>query len=675
MRNSDPCGWRHCLVEVAGYPKPLDLVLREVDRTAYEKRVRALEMKRDKRSCSEIKSETGISRQLLLYYMKATVKKDIDGQPSGYRALLPPQVGLRENQITLAVLESEKPTTGQLTAYFSKYPDDRASLYDMAVLHKLPGYASTNPPFTYALIHAQFLELARKKSIKAPLFPFNGGSQGAPALKQWVDKQRARFEQQQRLKDGNRRAKSSWSGAIELPGGCFREVQCDGHHTDVDWVIEAPGLNGEGVVRYRVHRVWLIAILDRRSTAVLGYTIAFGEAYNGADVARAVRSAMAPWERRKLSVTTIAYKEGECLPNALIPELSFMCWTYFGLDNALAHLSDYFLSGLERVVGCVPVFGPAASPDVRPNVEGLFHLLAEAGFHVVRGTLGSNPLDPRRDTKTSEPFLLTLDLLLDLVDLLVCRYNAATCAGTTITRLEILRRAVERERTVFRRVPAAIREDLLKYDLYDTSEIGTDKGRPVVRWDGVRYFGNLALNSRPGLIGQAVAIQADSEDVRLIKVSLLCDGTPLGILEVEPRFRGTAHSVATRKQAINYMRHSGYVSMAADIPLAFRHEVQKRHKERKGRASQLARLLVEQGAANGKADGQDTAVVCSSIDSAAPVTETAVHEGPSPKKHQQSGQSIPTMQSAAVNSVLSRIASLGSAYAESTIRQAKPRKA
>lgn len=245
----------------------------------------------------------------------------------------------------------------------------------------------------------------------------------------------------------------------------------------------------------------------------------------------------------------------------------------------------------------MPVIGPRKAPNVRPNIEMIFDLIEEAGIHPLDGTTGSHHDDPRKADKRDDRYLLTLDVVLDLIDLLIVRYNTGIAPGTSISRLAVLKRAVERETTWFRRLPTSKREDCLKYDLFDTATIGQERGKPILRWCDARYFG-LGLLSMANLVGQEVLVMASSLDLRNISVSLISNGTSLGILEVEPRWRSTAHTLWTRATVRKEMSHSSFLRHAADIPRAMRVHAENEASKNSHSNRKLAHLVAEQDVLN-----------------------------------------------------------------------------
>jgi len=93
--------------------------------------------------------------------------------------------------------------------------------------------------------------------------------------------------------------------------------------------------------------------------------------------------------------------------------------------------------------------------------------------------------------------------------------------------------------------------------------------------------------------GKKVLIMAQ-EDIREIEVVLIGDGTPLGKMLVERRWRNTPHSLFTRAAVRRFMTNNSFISHAADIPLAFRAHMEKEVKINATHQRVLARLQKEQ---------------------------------------------------------------------------------
>lgn len=595
---------QRCIAEedIRDWPAADALALGEAAAIEYENKVSAIKQYVSGASLEAIRASTGIERQYLYYLIERCQLADADGRPVGFLALVKGRHLLRRRRSTAAKLTAGRALPGALQSLFARYPTLEKLMYELIVHHRMPGSNRTNHRLNWGQIQEIFEDECVKLGIQPPNYPFSSNSNGRVALQRWGRKLR--------LDDQRRKNLAAISVAkdvsrIAVPSGCYERVECDGHYVDLNWMVEAPGLRGEGVVQIKVARLWLIALIETRSSAVIGYSVSLNKSnYSAADVARAVRSSLVPWAPRQLSISTISYRPGECLPNALDARLSYVCYDELWLDNAKSHQSDLFLSVLERTVNAVPVFGPRGSPNVRPNIEMIFDLLEEAGIHPLDGTTGANHRDPRRATKQEDRYLLKLDTVLDLIDLLVVRYNTGTAPGTTISRLDLLKRAVERETTLLRKLPLAQRQDCFRYDLFEVAKIGIDRERPVLRWRDARYFGSGLLN-KPDLVGSEVLVMASSLDLRQVRVSLTADGSSLGILEVEPRWRNTPHTLWTRARVREKMSSTSFLRHAADIPRAMRAHVEILAKKDSHAKRHLAQLAVEQRAVGGP-DARET---------------------------------------------------------------------
>lgn len=570
--------------------------LSESDRACYERREQAVKMYASHYSLAEIHRCTGISKQRLYHLVSRCLLVDGDGNQAGFRALIPRQhLPAIRNEGTKK-LRSIKPAPGSLHALFFRYPSIYSVLHQLAVLGKRDKMQAREVDVPIASIHAEFIKQCEIAGIKYPHYPFNSESVGLPAIKRWVKTERAEHRLRNlRIDDPTAAIKVQSTPIAKMTAGpsrVFQRVELDGHRIDLECVLEMPGPNGEGVVRVFVSRIWILALVEAKSNAVLGYTLAFGQNYSAVDAMRAVRNSVVPWRRRQLTVTTVDYREGDGLPSGLINELSYACFDELHLDNALAHLSDFFLSQLERTVNAVPVFGPVQDPDSRPFVEGFFRLFEEAGLHRMIGTTGSDPKDRRRRDHKDTRYHLTLDLLTDLVDLLIARINNSRAPSASITRLDVLRRALMQTPTVIRRIPVDLRSKVFQYDMHFEATIGSDHKRPVVRALSARYS-NDVLAKAFGLIGRRVTVLANSEDVRTVEC-ILDNGSSLGTLFVERRWRQTAHSLITRRE-ITRLVNKGVIKDTNDLPVKFRQHLEIQARKSRRAAAMLAKVRLEQG--------------------------------------------------------------------------------
>jgi hypothetical protein len=418
------------------------------------------------------------------------------------------------------------------------------------------------------------------------MYPFSdpAGSKAKPALRVWIKKIRDEHfsKSPHPLVDTKE----------QIGGRPYLRVELDGHKIDLRATIELLSANEEAPIIKEISRLWIIAIVEVVSRATLGYAIAYGTNYDQTDILRAMRHSLLPWKPRKIGIPGLKYRSDDGFPSA-IARLANSCWDELWVDNASSHFGDMALSYCERVTGCTVVFGPVATPDDRPFVESFFRILEEAGLHRIPGTTGSSTSDKRRDGRDAElRYHLRDSDVHDIVDVLIARINSSEAPTSSLSRLDILRRMVDKGTIIVRRIPENERERLLRRDIVLPAVIGNLKGRAVVRFQGQPYD-NDAIRVSRALIGRNVTIEATSDDLRDIDVSL-DDGTILGTMYPPPRWRKTKHGVKTRREA-KKLEDTGIFKHVSDIPIAVREELEKRAAKSKSEAAKLARIRNEQG--------------------------------------------------------------------------------
>jgi putative transposase len=593
--------------DLSGWPTVNDLAFDEKTRAKYRLRKKAIDLYAAGTSLAKIKENTGFSKQLLYHLVDRCCAAAPDGRVAGYRALVPYSHLAPTRSTPAHLLTGRKAVSGALLALFARYPNIRMKI-ERFILHGTTEEGNqlkeVNPPINSILL--TFHKLCLAAGIKSPHYPFNSESKGRPAITRLTKAVRVEhLHRHLSATDPAAARKVKPAGEVDMSVNpikrLFQATEADGHKIDINISLTMPSPNGAGVVRVRVTRIWIIAIVEILSRAVLGYALALGHNYSGRDVMRALRAALTPWKQRTLVVPDVAYRTGDGLPNGVIKGLEYACFDEFRFDNAKSHLGDYFLGNLERTVGAVPVFGAVGDTDARPYIESFFNLLEESGLHRMPSTTGSGPTDPRGKFKSRDSdYDMSYEALTDLIDLVIARINNSPVSGTSDTRLAVLRRVVDERTTLIRRVPIAKRDSLFKYDICEPGIISNDHGRPTVRFEGARYT-SPALSGSFTLIGKKVDRLANSDDMRQIEC-VLKNGSSLGILHVERRWRNTKHSLKTRTE-IKKLENRGELRDTEDIVRAFRTHVEKDAKKSKVAATVALRLKLEQASAE---DNQNT---------------------------------------------------------------------
>lgn len=575
------------------------LSLPEDKRQNFYKRVLAIRLYAAGESIRMIDAQTGIKKQQLFYFAKRCTSPNGNGAMSGFVALIPGRQGDTNRANDQSLLMSRMPKPGALAALFEKYPDIHTAMKEAVLEGKRKDTKLVEKAIPLWSLYQYFLNLCAEAGIRGPHYPFCSGtdSDGKPAIYRWVKKLRTGTA----LSNLRTAAESvsAKDSLLELEQVlrrqaaiyCYRRVECDGHKIDVPIVLERPSPTGEGVIHELINRIWIIALIEAKSDAAIGYALAIGSNYSGTDVIRAVESSLKPWSPRQLTIKSIGYRDGDGIPNGIIQELAYVCFDELWLDNFMAQRSEFVLSAIERVVKAVPVYSPVASPNSHPWVEGFFNILEEAGIHRLPTTTGSNPNDKRRNKSPKLSYHLTYDELADVIDVLVCRINGLEAPGRSESRLAVLRNFATKRKTLIRRIPVETRESIFEYDMYEEGSIGRDHGCAVIRFHGARYCNQL-LKHATGLIGRNVLVLAHSKRLRRI-TALLEDGVSLGELLCERRYQQTEHGLETRR-AIKKLEKQGALQECDDIVVGTRRHLEQKAKLSRSEARLLLRLQQEQ---------------------------------------------------------------------------------
>lgn len=550
----------------------------------FKKAVTALRSLKQGVRSSAILAETGLVRQQVSYLVKRLTVTGIDGKPLALRALI--EGAQKKRCYSPDVVHKGKPAPGALTTLLISHPDICRALTDLTLLGVHPEFETPleRGLVTDDLVHQLLVTLCAAKGIKAPDYPFCGDQEGKRSLSNWMKFIRALQVQEEHL--AGMKAMPEETEMRRRIRRAYARVEADAHSIAVKWNLRCPSLRGEGFVDIKVNRLWLIALQECASGAILGRSFGFGSNYSGSDFMRAVNHALVPWKRLGGHEHRYQLKDG--MPTGE-PDLQWRVWNVLAVDSAMAHTCSIALTTLARTVNCVLEVGPVGEPDVRANIEGAFSELQEL-FRLLPGFLEK----PHERDPQSGRTIIHFDLLVAAIDLLIARYNGSVSPGTSMTRLELLKHAIGREATIVRKVPVALRELCERFDTFDTKFIGKDKrGHAVVRWASATYEG-IGLASAPNLIGKEVLLAADSQDPRRIRAWLLDDGRDLGMLDIEPRYRSSAASVTTRQHIKRSQHADSFLRNAMNLPLAFRQLVEERSHKRSSDYQELARLVIEQ---------------------------------------------------------------------------------
>jgi putative transposase len=589
-------------IDIENWPMPESLLLGEEKRRIFENRVKAIKLYHAGCRHKDIEQRTAINRSEAARLVKRCLAVGNDGTVEGYRALLPYRHVHPSRQRAIGRVGVRTGYSGAFSALLRDHPHIRKNLDALIITGKLKRTAIAEPCKPLYVIHAEFLNWCKKAGLTANDYPFCVQEHGYKALSRYRQKLRALHYRQAAASDANDEAiQKLITGTGEVRTSTpvthpFQRVELDGHKIDMHCTIAIPTLNGAGESLVSISRLWLLVLLDVFSKAVLGYALVPAVNYSARDLMRAIRSALIPWKPLTLTIPTIRYPTGGGLPSGIIPALAYSCWDELHVDNALANLSDFFLTQLQRSVRCVPVYGPTHQPDSRPFIEGFFNLFERMGFQRMPGAVKHGQRQNKNAIKEAIKYKVTMEELQHLADVIIAKYNTGKASDTHLTRLEILKNYVNSSRTLVRRIPEERREKVVIYDshlhlkIHGSSHSGR---RPHVIYEGSRYT-NLVLSSAFGLVGKYITALGASSDLRRLE-AYFPDGTPIGTLFAENRWRHVPHSLDTRK-AVNRLRRENrlHLQIEEDYPTSYRRHLEESARSSKNAATELARVMLEQ---------------------------------------------------------------------------------
>lgn len=479
-------------------------------------------------------------------------------------------------------LTKPAPCANKVRACFLKYPEVEIEMRAAALDNVDPHDNSRKTPFEKeefkALFHER-LELAQQARIEkgeltpeqaAREFPMGSPDGGKSALWRWRCQEQAKRQAAHMKSEEIARAAREAVFPEDRRGPIYSYVETDGHYIDVNWKITFIGPDGTSRLWIPVKRLWLIPLLEGRTKAALGYSWAIGKGYGPEHVCQAIRNALVPWRKRKLTVKGIAYGDGESMPSGYHPLLAWICCDVLGLDNYSSHLAESHISTVERMVAARLRFGSVKEPNARPHAEGFFHLLEAAGIHPSPPSTGSHSYD---EENSHLPFYeIELEVFLDLLDLLLCKWNASEGIQSNERRLDTLKRLVTAPGALFRRVPESMRDELESFDMWVGAHIAR-QGRRMATYACGGYYYGAGIADLP--VNEDLLLAINSTDRKWAKAWRSSTGELLGMLKIEKRFSHLTTSVTAARYAKMVARHNRYSSKTGTVLLQMRRNSEK----------------------------------------------------------------------------------------------------
>ncbi len=310
----------------------------------------------------DIEKVTGVNRRQIYRWLERGLAPHPDGRIFGFRALL---AHVRVNEYVRVSPVNGRPSedgsgkAGAFALFLERFPtlagwlllkvkQRRVSLEQVHTNGRL----QTRLVGLHAL-HAEFLWQCRSLGLTAVDYPFNTDGHAIRSLSA-----RLKVELLRSFRTAARAA-----GATHLKGlphydksdsrpatRPYQVVEFDGHRLDIRLkVVVRDALDFEH--EFEIERVWLLAIIDVCTRAVLGYHLALGREYSRYDVIKTIESALEPHRPRDFTIPGLDYGSHDGFPSQRLPELAYSTWEWMKLDNAKANLAKETLDALCEFVG------------------------------------------------------------------------------------------------------------------------------------------------------------------------------------------------------------------------------------------------------------------------------------------------------------------------------------
>lgn len=597
------------------WPRAITDGLDARQREHYEFQVNAMELYFAGEPVAAISRVTGVARTRLADLAKKCLLPAADGNIVGFRALLP-YIRLKDYERTAEEQrkfpEAKGGHAGMLGKMLARFPDIETALA-MHVRQEAKCLQIPEYKLRARDLHRIFIKLLEEKGAARTEWPFTTKFRGKRSIerymRQLLDRNFAKTVHTREGQDARAHVNvGTGHEAFLIYDEPYAAIEIDAYK--IESHLTAAFKTPEGTeTDVLLERVWLIAAVDRFSSAILAYGVVYRSEVNADDVLNVIRqAAIGQWTPMDLTIPGLKYPDGTGLPNGVIPNARGVIWTSMLFDGALAHLSRTVHERARRLLGCSVNWGPVAHFERRPNVERTFNQIAVDLFKRLPSTTGSGPKNGRAENAEAKAvrYRIRVEDVEQLLDLTIAQHNATPSEGvSSLSPLDVLRYFLDdpHQRFLVRRLPVQAAKQAQTFASREVVTVrgGADTGRrPYVQLDRVHYTSPVLANAGY-LVNQRLTLEIDNEDMRQV-TAFLQNGAELGVLKAKGKWGLTKHSRRTRL-AINSLIYKRVITLTEfDDPV----QVYMRHlaqtgKKKKGttiaprQATQLTQLAKEAG--------------------------------------------------------------------------------
>lgn len=518
------------------------------EQQVYINRKKAVDLYIDGVSPQIITQKTGIARTEIYRFIRACFRIDSNQKTIGYQALIP---------------NAKTHYSGsKLQKLFLKYPE----------LEKLViGNYFNDPKYTlernmsYRTVHSKFVQECRRIGIQDYEYPLSLADKGYASLYRYLKDVESNdcTQMMSRLNpDAAQKFISVGSGAsFSINAVCpYSLVQVDGHKIDLLYSVAVVNKQGE-IIYMPATRVWLIAVIDVPTRAIVGYSVSTGENYTQYDVLQAFYNAVVPHRKINFNITGFEYPSGEGFPSLMLHETEWAVPDMVMFDNDTSHLAKNTQNKLLRILNTALHFGAVATPETRGIVERFFKTIESSGFHRLPGTTGSNPKDSKRNNpeKQSAKYQISLEEIFELLEYLIAEYNTSSHAALeNQTPLQCMERKIRQGGLLPRKIADKDKKQIETLTYYTEERIlrGNYKTgtKPYITFKGVQYQSiDAALTMK--YVNMPVIIEINPRDISYIGLYSQ-NGEFLEKLVARGDWGRIPHTIQTREAALKRARNN-----------------------------------------------------------------------------------------------------------------------
>jgi len=534
--------------------------LSDEDREFLENRELAVRMLIEGAKYADISIVTGVSKKQATRMTKTCLSTASDGRIMGFRGVLPfTRMGrnIRRSEIKSKRRDQQGGMACAMQDTLARFPDLEKKLVAQIRKEKKAGLI---PEFKIkgSHLHRLFLNELEKFDPTKSGWPFSTKYKGIKSVLVFMqDLLKKNFGDAVRARGGSDAKAHFATGSGISPMIPFSEpfdaVEIDAYHIDALFTVlfKTPiGTEVESVLE----RLWLIAAVERLSTAVLAYRVVYRTEVTAVDVAGVIRDAICKrWVPKELTLGSLSYPPGGGFPSGIIPEAEGAVWTATLLDGALVNLSNLIHDTIRKESGFIVNWGSPGHFERRPNIERTFKQITENIFLRLPSTTGSDPKSGRATdaADAAKRYRIRADDVDQLLDVAFAAHNGLPGQGNFYNSpLETLQQLLSgpSPRAMIRKLPLSgtTRARSLLRRTTCTVRGGINSGRrPYIQYENVHYT-NAVLSLSGGLVGTELTIYIDDEDLRSIK-AYTSNGYELGVLSAMRKWNLTKHSLATRQ--------------------------------------------------------------------------------------------------------------------------------